>query len=702
MNNKNNDIQRLVSGQAFFKAAVEAAPVAMSVYDIKGRHLFHNRAFEKLLGYDLKDLKDTGVGKLFAEKSNGMDILKMVTNGKISSRGVDIMGKSGSPMPVMFHVDPILDENSTIIAVLCTCPDMKQAKEVEKKLTFQREYMATLHSISLGMFRRLDISDLLNAVIVRASKLTGIPNGFLHLYDPEKEVLVIRSACGNLSRHVGYRIKPGKGLAGKVFETGEPMIVNDYRNWPERVNEVSFNDIRSIVCIPLVSGSKIEGVIGLSHEREGIAIGPEIISILEEFSGIAQIAIDNAKLFENQKLELEKRIALEKERKEMELRLVKAQKMESMGTLAGGIAHDFNNILSAIMGFTQLAMVDAPKDSLFSDDLNEIYKASLRAKDLVQQILTFARQSDEQVSPIKVSLIIKEVLKFIRSSIPSTIIIEHSIKSVSKTHANPTKLYQVFLNLFTNASQAMEKQGGLLKVDMQDIVLEHPFESLKPGNYIRIIISDTGIGISKDHIHNIFEPYFTTKKAGEGTGLGLAVVHGAVRYMKGEIIAESELGKGTAFTLYLPCSEERAAEDDSLKKDEALPLGQKEHILFVDDESAINQMGKKMLEFLNYRVTALDSSLDALEVFRVSPEGFDAVITDMTMPGMTGDRLAEELKKIKPDIPVILCTGFSNELSGKDLKAKGIDYYCLKPVSKAELAAVVRKAIDDRPYNVKP
>ncbi|MFA5905639.1 MAG: ATP-binding protein [Desulfobacula sp.] len=692
MKTKNNDT-RLPGEQALFRSAIEGAPIAMSLSDLEGVFFFHNRAFQKLLGYSLDDLKDTGIEKLVGEKSIEETILKMIADGESFSKEIDVIGKLGTVIPVMFHANPVPDENGSVTAFLCIYTDMTGAKEVEKKLIHQREYLSTLHSISLGMFRRLDVSDLLNEIIVRASNLTGIPNGFLHLYDPKKNLLTMRAACGTFSRHIGSGIRPGKGLAGKVYEIGKPMIIEDYRSWIDRVGEISFEDIRSIVCIPLVSGSKIEGVIGLSHDREDVSIGPEIISILDEFSGIAQIAIDNARLFENQKLELEKRIVLEKERKEMELRLLQAQKMESIGTLAGGIAHDFNNILSAIMGYTQIALADSPKGSTCANDLNEIYKASLRAKDLVQQILTFARQSDEKLNAVKISLILKEVLKFIRSSIPSTIAIEQNITSISKVMGNPTRIYQMFLNLFTNASQAMEKRGGTLKVDMQDIALTEPSESLRPGHYIRIIISDTGTGITKSHIHHIFEPYFTTKKKGEGTGLGLAVVHGAVKNMKGEIFVESEPEKGTIFTLHLPCTEE-SIENDSLEKDGTVSIGREEHILFVDDEVSINQLWKRLFESMNYRVTALDSSLEALDLFRAAPEDFHVVVTDMTMPGMKGDRLAEELKKIRPDIPVILCTGFDSEMSDQEFKTKGIDYYCRKPVLKAELAAVVRKAID--------
>lgn len=680
-----------------FRAAIECAPVAISMTDAEGHHSYHNRSFKILFEYDIEELKTSPFEKLYVDPAAGRGVFSStIANGESWAGEVEMMEKSGRTLPVMLRAEAIRDENDRIVSFLAIYTDITQRKKIETKLTNQHEYLSTLHSISLGMFRRLNVSDLLNAVILRASKLTRIPNGFLHLYDHDQNVLEIKAACGNLSDHIGFKIKPGQGLAGKVFVTGEPMIIKDYQSWDDKIKKVFFGKIYSVVGIPLVSGSKIEGVIGLSHDKKGIPIEPEIISILEEFSGIARIAIDNAKLFESQKLEFERRIALEKERKEMEIQLHQAQRMESIGTLAGGIAHDFNNILSAIMGFTQIAMDDAQKGSRLEEDLNEVYTASLRAKDLVQQILTFARQSAEPVNAVKVSLIAKELLKFIRSSIPSTIHIKQNIKSTSKIIADPTQLYQVFLNLFTNAAQAMEKEGGTLEVEIIDEVLEETQELLLPGGYIRIKISDTGIGIGEEQIHHIYEPYFTTKQRGEGTGLGLAVVHGAVKGMKGEIFVESRVGQGTIFTLYLPIAEQKDSGQGYDYKDEDLPLGKQEHILFVDDEIPITKLGKRMLEALNYKVTTMNGSLEALDFFRSAPDIFRAVITDMTMPHMTGDRLAEALKKIRPDIPVILCTGFSKYISDKNLMEKGINFYCRKPISKAELAGVVRNAIDDK------
>jgi PAS domain S-box-containing protein len=386
----------------------------------------------------------------------------------------------------------------------------------------------------------------------------------------------------------------------------------------------------------------------------------------------------------------------EKEKIATEAKLQHAMKMEAIGTLAGGIAHDFNNILSTVIGYTELLLYDAEPGSAMAGNLQEIFKAGLRAKDLVKQILTFARQSNEELKPVMVSMIAKETIKFIRASIPSTIEIRQSIESNSLIMADPTQIHQVFMNLFTNAAQAMEKNGGILTVSLKDTTLDVNFlkedQDLKPGRYIELKVSDTGYGIPPHLLKTIFEPYFTTKGPGEGTGLGLALIHGIVKKCEGEILVESEVGKGSTFTIYLPVSKERGKEEIIEIKE--LPVGA-ERILVVDDEPEIANVVGRNLKGLGYKVTIRTSSIEALELIRNRPDDFDLVITDLTMPGMTGDKLAVELKRICPDVPVILCTGYSKNYSGKTTSEIGIDAFVYKPIIRADLAKTVRKVLDE-------
>ena len=382
----------------------------------------------------------------------------------------------------------------------------------------------------------------------------------------------------------------------------------------------------------------------------------------------------------------------QKEKETLQTQLIQAQKLESIGTLAGGIAHDFNNILSSIIGFTELALDDVEKGTPLEDSLHEVYTAGNRAKELVKQILAFARQSDEEFKPIYPSTIAKEVLKLIRPSIPTSIEIRQNIESDSLIMGNATQVHQILMNLCTNAAYAMEAEGGVLDISMKDVMIDGIAETETPGNYIEITVSDTGVGIAPDILDKIFEPYFTTKGPGEGTGMGLAMVHGIVESYGGRITVDSKPGQGTRFTICLPVIRER--QKHSQYETEAPPTG-KERILFVDDEAPIARMGSQILERLGYSVTTRTSSVEALELFRSKPNDFDLVITDMTMPNMTGDKLAAALIEIRPEIPVILCTGYSKQLSAERAAEVGIKAYAMKPLARNILAETVRKVLNE-------
>lgn len=415
------------------------------------------------------------------------------------------------------------------------------------------------------------------------------------------------------------------------------------------------------------------------------------------YSGEKAIDMKNPFFREEQILldEIALRISGFLEQQAVEKQLLQSQKMESIGTLAGGIAHDFNNILSSILGFSDLALGQVEKGSGIEDDLKEIHAAGIRAKDLIRQILTFARKSEDIIKPISVHLIAKEASKLIRSSIPSTIEIIENIESRKQVAGSPTQFHQIFMNLFTNAAHAMEEKGGTLKIDLVDINLKSSIlqsgELIKSGNYTKIEVADTGTGISHNIIKFIFEPYFTTKSVGEGTGMGLAVVHGIIENCGGKIVVESDLGKGTKFTIYLPCIED--AIEEEMTTEIALPKGH-ERILFVDDELQIVKIGHRILSKLGYEVDTCTNSIDALELFKKTPEAYDIIISDMTMPKITGYQLAEQMLETKPDTKFILCTGYSKKLNEKDIKQRGIKALLIKPVDSFEMATTIRKILD--------
>ena len=396
-------------------------------------------------------------------------------------------------------------------------------------------------------------------------------------------------------------------------------------------------------------------------------------------------------------LDISERKHDEEENAKLEAQLRHAQKMESIGFLAGGIAHDLNNILFPISGLSEMLLDDIPPGNPERESIEQIYQSAQRGSDLVKQILTFSRQSKPQKLPIKIQSILKEVLKLVRSAIPVNIEITSHIKlDCGMVSADPTQVHQIVMNLITNAYHSVERNGGTIDIELKETGPPDKSEysiRLLAGGYACITVSDTGTGIDKMLLDRIFDPYFTTKELGKGTGLGLSVVYGIVKEHGGDIQVYSEVGKGTAFHVYLPLLTD-ADDRKSAAFTREYPTG-RERILLVDDEEPIARMEQIMLERLGYQVTARTSSLDALAAFKTNPEHFDLVISDKGMPLMTGEQLARELILIKPGIPIIICTGFSDENDVNRAKAMGIKGFLMKPVATGDLATMVRKLLDD-------
>ena len=387
----------------------------------------------------------------------------------------------------------------------------------------------------------------------------------------------------------------------------------------------------------------------------------------------------------------------EEEKRELEKQLQQLRKMESIGTLAGGIAHDFNNILASVLGFTELALKEAEVGSMQEENLKEVKSAGIRARDLVKQILAFARQSSGEVKPIRIQDVSEEIIHLLRSTIPSTIKILHHFDSESYIMASATHLHQILMNLCVNAAHAMETTGGELSISIMDVMVKQPSvygnTSLKQTGYVQLRVKDTGTGIPPGIMNSIFDPYFTTKPMGEGTGMGLAMVKGMVEGHGGEIGVESTPGLGSTFTVRFPICKNQEAETISTTS-ERIPQGS-ERILFLDDERAISLLGNRMLSRMGYEVVTQTSSTKALQVFGEEPHMFDLVITDMTMPDMNGQDLAMQIKQIRPDIPVIITTGYSKALSEQTLETTGIYQIILKPFSMNEIATTIRNVLDD-------
>ncbi len=384
------------------------------------------------------------------------------------------------------------------------------------------------------------------------------------------------------------------------------------------------------------------------------------------------------------------------EEQQLQRQLQQSQKMEAIGTLAGGIAHDFNNILGAIGGYSELALLNLHDTEKVKAHVSNVLKAGNRASELVKQILAFSRHIDPEKKPLDIAPIVKEVLKLLRAPLPSTIKIQQFIGNSGIVLADPTQIHQVLMNLCTNAAHAMRGTGGILEVSLSKIEVDEKKMSqvadLKSGQYLQLTVSDTGQGMDAPTLRQIFDPFFTTKDTGEGTGLGLSVVHGILKDHAGAISVDSSPGKGTTFRVYLPLVDKLAEIEEDADKE--IPSGT-ENILFVDDEYLLVDLSIEMLTHLGYNVTGFSSSAKALDVFKNDPGAYDLVITDHTMPDINGIQLAQKLLRIRPDLPIILSTGFSKQIIAQKDGAKRIRGFIMKPFEMQELAASIREVLDN-------
>ncbi|MBU2480663.1 MAG: response regulator, partial [Proteobacteria bacterium] len=390
--------------------------------------------------------------------------------------------------------------------------------------------------------------------------------------------------------------------------------------------------------------------------------------------------------------------SLKKRLRDQENAIRQSQKLEAIGNLAGGIAHDFNNILSSILGYTELALQDVQKQTDLHNNLTEVLRAGQRARKLVKQILTFSRKDEQEKAPVQINSMLADAVKMLRSTIPSSIEIKVQVcPEPIIINANTSQVNQIIINLVTNAAHAIT-DTGVIEIGLELTHLDEnqaaQYPDLLPGKYADLFVSDTGCGIARENLACVFDPYFTTKTPDKGSGLGLSVVHGIVKIHGGHITVCSEETKGTTFHVYLPLSLHKPGKTEDKTK-QPIEHGQ-ENILFVDDEPVIGRLQKQLLERLGYHVVVKTSSKDALEFFTADPQSFQLVITDMTMPEMTGDKLSRAIKDIRPDIPIILCTGFSEKVNAQTAPDLPIDAFLMKPVETKKMAQTIRNLLDTK------
>lgn len=629
-----------------FRILLQSSPAPTIAYDSQGRAEYVNPAFTQVFGWSVDELRDRKNEYLPEEfralAEENVDLLQRGLRETVTFES-HRRTKDGRMLDVSVRMAVFRDKEGTPVGRIVILIDITAQKTAEKALRQSVEIFRALSENSQDGIMRFDQTLRHLYVNPMCEKQSGIP----------------------VARFLGKTHREMQAFPDSLVTL-----------WEEALRQVFIKGEMYRLELQLPTGVWVDWLLSPEFDE-----GDEVAAVLATSRDISE----------------RKKAELEKERLEKHLR--QAQKMESIGTLAGGIAHDFNNILAAIMGYAELALLQAKGGLIPEKNLANILRASDRARDLVRQILTFSRAADERLQNIQISPIIKEVLTLIRASLPSSIEIRANIQSSGMIFADPTQIHQLFMNLFTNAWQAMEQKGEVLEVTVREIELrEAPnlLPQLQPGPYVEIVVADQGVGIDPAIKERIFDPFFTTKNEGRGTGLGLAVVHGIITGLNGGILCDSIVDQGTTFTIYLPLI---PTEPDKISNDEPrageLPGGT-ERILLVDDEEDLVATSSSMLRSLGYSVTACTSSEQALDRFQEAPDGYDLLLVDHTMPKMTGRVLAGEVHQLRPQLPILLYTGSLSPMTAEEAAACGIGKILTKPFHVAELATSLRQLLEKR------
>ncbi|MGB5421147.1 MAG: PAS domain S-box protein [Desulfobacterales bacterium] len=732
---------------------------------------------------------------------------RIAETGSGDKREYRIIRPDGSIRWVSDRGYVIRDRQGRIVRIAGIAKDITDRKQAEEALRKQNQYLTALHETAIGLISRHEIDDLLQDIIERATRLAGTDNGYIHLYDSATDELVIRFGIGKFKKAINTRLKPGQGLAGNVWSSGRPLVIDDYRSWPERIPNPVFDDLRSIVGIPLKSGDHVFGVIGLGRFGEIKAFEQTEISILGRFADLAAIAHDNAQLTAKLQMELSERRRVEEilrrcekivatskdlmalidsdgifqavsdsylkahrkrsaeiigrsirdlvgrerferdikprfgrcldgeeitfrlwfdfagmgnrfmeatyspfknengdivgvvvvsrditETKDLQEQLLQSQKMEAVGTLAGGIAHDFNNLLMGIQGRTSIMLVDIDADHPHAENLKGIEEHVRNASNLTRQLLGFARGGKYDVKPLDLGEVIREKNRMFGRMQKGIVIQEKLQPDLWAVEADRSQIEQVLLNIYVNAWQAMPG-SGTLTVQAANVHLDSTAVAafrLCAGRYVKITVTDTGIGMDAATRSRIFEPFFTTKAIGRGTGLGLASAYGIVKNHGGFITVESVKGKGTTVDINLPATDKRVAADDPTAEPLLKGAGT---VLLVDDEEIIIAVGSQMLRRLGYGVLTAAGGREALQKCKRHHARISLVILDLIMPDLGGAETCTLLKAVNPDLKILLSSGYSFNGNSSDIVKSGCDGFIQKPFDLNTLSQKIKDIV---------
>jgi PAS domain S-box-containing protein len=635
---------------------------------------------------------DAGTG----EKSVN-PVARVLATGKIVGLGnhTVLIARDGRKYQISDSAAPILEQDGICLGVVLVFRDVTEEYALQEELAHEltvKQALADLAGQLVGSGQ--NVAGISRTILAAARELTASPHGFLGIIDAQSGVLVCHAFTemmpgGEQGRGETRELacSPGPdgrypGLWGQALNKRQGFYTNNPGGPPaaSRCPE-GHVAVERFLAVPVLLDGQLVGEIAVANS--GREYTEKDLDLLGRVARPCAQAIKGVRVSE--------------ERESLMAALRQSQKMEAVGTLAGGVAHDFNNMLTPILGYTDLVMARLPRGDILRQDLEEVKRAALRAKNLVRQILSFSRQKGPELVCMALPPMLGECLEMLRSTLPSTIVFHEDIaRDCGQIMADPTQIQQILINLCTNGAHAMEESGGTLKVTLREVQVA-PGETvagqdLRPGKYLRLAVGDTGCGMDKATQERIFEPYFTTKEQGKGTGIGLALVQGIVKRHGGYLSVSSTPGQGTTFSLYFPvCCDVAGQSPRALET--SIPRGS-ERILLVDDEENVLGLLKEMSEYLGYRVTAVSDSTEAEVLFRTRPDDFDLVVTDQTMPGLTGIVLAQKIFTLKPKMPIIICTGFSEALSEEKAKEIGFAGYILKPVMIGDFARVVRRALE--------
>lgn len=718
----------------WFHVTLASIGDAVIATDMKGNITFMNGVAEELTGWTLGETGMKPVSEVFriVNEHTGLElespVHKVLREGTIAelANHTVLIRKDGTEVPIDDSGAPIRDLDGRTLGVVLVFRNIAERRKREEESFRLNGTLMALSEVGQAMVRSASETEYLNRVCRIVIDDCGYSMAWIGFAEDDANKTVRPTACAGFEE--GYLetldvtwadTERGRGPTGTAIRIGKPQVCTNmlidplFAPWREEALRRGYAS--SAVFPMMVSGRTLGALTVYSKEIGSFSVDEmNLLAKLADDVTYGLIAIrlreDKAraeealrKTYDELELRVRERTSeLQKayeslkteadERRRLEDRLRQAQKMEAIGTLAGGIAHDFNNILGGVIGFTEMMLEDVPPHEPAHRQLKLVLKAGQRGRDLVKQILSFSRQTEQKAKAVAVKGVIEEALNLLRPALPSTIEIRKTIVSVHDTVvADPVQLHQVLMNLCTNAAHAMRGKGGLLEIGLTDASMSEEeafsYPGMKPGPYLRISVSDTGCGMPPHVMEKIFDPFFTTKGPGEGTGLGLSVVHGIVKNHGGSVTVSSEPDKGTTFHVYLPKTETSAFVE--VRVSGSLQGGQ-ERILFIDDEEMLIEMNRQRLEKLGYHVVSSTSGPEALALFRKDPHDFDLVITDYTMPRMTGLDLAKAMIEIRPEIPIILCSGVNEQIGTQ----YGIKAFIAKTAGKEELAELIRKVLD--------